>query len=70
MKLELPEVREPAGALRETLPRKTSLRTPTGRKKRSFLGAHPVRVIARQAASGHDTVNVGMMLQLLIPGVE
>ena len=29
-----------------------------------------MRVIARQAASGHDTVNVGMMLQLLIPRVE
>ena len=41
------------------------------RKKEAVIsGAHPVRVIARQAAGGHDAVNVGMMLQLLIPGVE
>ena len=33
-------------------------------------GTYPVRVIPGQAAGGHDTMNVRMMLQLLIPGVE
>ena len=33
------------------------------RKKEAVIsGAHPVRVIARQAAGGHDAVNMGMML--------
>jgi hypothetical protein len=32
--------------------------------------AHPEGVISRQAASGNDAVNVRMMLQLLIPGME
>jgi len=41
-----------------------------GKKEAVISGAHPVCVIARQAAGGHDAVNVGMMLQLLIPGVE
>ena len=41
------------------------------RKKEAIIsGAHPMGMIARQAASGDDAVNVGMMLQLLIPGVE
>lgn len=30
----------------------------------------PVRVIRRQATGGHHAVNVGMMLQLLVPGVQ
>jgi hypothetical protein len=33
-------------------------------------GAHPMHVIPRQAAGGHNAVNVGMMLELLIPGVK
>ena len=41
-----------------------------GEKEAVIVGAHPVRVIARQAAGGDDAVNVRMMLQLLIPGVE
>ena len=35
-----------------------------------LAGAYPVRVVPRQAAGGHHAVNVGMMLELLIPGVE
>ena len=31
---------------------------------------HPARVIPREPAGSNDTVNVGVMLQLLIPGVE
>jgi hypothetical protein len=31
---------------------------------------HPLRVIPRQAARSYDAVNVGMMLEFLIPGVE
>ena len=31
---------------------------------------YPVRVIAREAAGGHDAMNMRMMLQLLIPGME
>ena len=33
-------------------------------------GAYPVRVIAGETAGGHDAVNMRMVLQLLIPGVE
>ena len=40
------------------------------RKKEAGISrAHPAGVIARQATGGHDAVSVGMMLQLLIPGV-
>lgn len=31
---------------------------------------YPVCVIARETTSGYDTVNMGMMLQLLIPGMQ
>lgn len=31
---------------------------------------HPARVIPREPAGSNDAVNVGVMLQLLIPGVE
>ena len=41
------------------------------REKEAVISrVHPVVVIARQAAGGNDAVNVGMMLQLLVPGVE
>ncbi len=41
------------------------------RKKEAIIWrAHPMGVIARQTAGSHDTVDVGMMLELLIPGVE
>ena len=41
-----------------------------GEKEARAPGAHPVRVIPREAAGSDDAVNVGMMLQLLIPGVQ
>lgn len=31
---------------------------------------YPVRMIAGEAAAGYDAMNMGMMLQLLIPGME
>ena len=43
---------------------------PLWEKEAGISRADPAGVIARQAAGGHDAVNVGMMLQLLIPGVE
>jgi len=43
---------------------------PLGKKEAGIARVHPVCVIARQAAGGHDAVSVGMMLQLLIPGVQ
>ena len=33
-------------------------------------GMHPVRVVVGEAAGGHDAVDMRMVLQLLIPGVE
>ena len=50
------------------LPRKTSLRTPSGERSGDF-GDAPSACDPRKSAGGHDAVNVGMMLQLLIPGV-
>jgi hypothetical protein len=41
-----------------------------GEKEARVPGAHPVRVIPREAARSDDAVHVGVMLQLLIPGVE
>ena len=41
-----------------------------GEKEARIPGAHPVRVIPREAARSDDTVNVRMMLQFLIPGME
>ena len=43
---------------------------PLREKEAVISRAHPAGVIARQAAGGNHAVNVGMMLQLLIPGVE
>jgi hypothetical protein len=41
------------------------------REKETILsGVYPARVILRQAAGGHDTVNMRVMLEFLIPGVE
>ena len=40
-----------------------------GEKERASW-VYPVRVIPRDATSGDDAVHVGVMLQLLIPGVE
>jgi len=33
-------------------------------------GANPASVVRRQATSGDDAMDVGMMLQLLVPGVQ
>ena len=41
-----------------------------GEKEAVIPRAYPTGVIGRQAASGHDAVNVGVMLQLLIPSVQ
>ena len=41
-----------------------------GEKEARAPGMHPVRVIPSEAAGGYDAVNVGVMLQLLVPGVE
>ncbi len=39
-------------------------------KELVVTGAYPVRVIARQAAGGDDAVDVGVVLELLVPSVE
>ena len=39
-------------------------------KEVAIPGRNPMRVIRRKAPGGNDAVNVGMMLQLLIPGME
>jgi hypothetical protein len=36
----------------------------------SSPGMNPIGVIRRQTAGGNDAVDVGMMLQLLVPGVQ
>jgi hypothetical protein len=43
---------------------------PHGKKEIVPSWVYPVRVIPRQAAGGHDAVNMRMMLELLIPGVK
>ena len=41
-----------------------------GQEEARVSGMYPVRVIAGEAASGHDAMNMWMMLQLLIPGMK
>jgi hypothetical protein len=41
-----------------------------GEKEAKAPGMHPVRVIPREASGSHDAMDMGMMLELLIPGVE
>jgi hypothetical protein len=43
---------------------------PLRKKKAIILRAHPMGMIARQTAGSDDAVNVGMMLQFLIPGMK
>ncbi len=43
---------------------------PFREKEIAGSGVYPLRVIRRQPAGSHDAVNMGMMLELLIPGVE
>ena len=33
-------------------------------------GTNPARVVERESAGGDDTVNMGMKLQLLVPGMQ
>ena len=41
------------------------------RKKEAIIArAHPMGMVAGQTAGSDDAVNMGMMLQLLIPGME
>ena len=41
------------------------------RKKEAIISrTHPMGMVARQTAGSDDAVNMGMMLQLLIPGME
>jgi len=39
-------------------------------KKKGMLGGEPASVARSEAASGDDAVNMRMMLQSLIPGME
>ena len=39
-------------------------------KKEARVGWNPVGVIQRQATGSDDTVNMGMKLQLLVPGMQ
>jgi len=41
-----------------------------GEEEARISGAHPVRVTAGEATGGHDAVNMRMMLELLIPGMQ
>jgi hypothetical protein len=43
---------------------------PCGKKEAIISRAHPTGMIARQTAGSDDAVNVGMLLQFLIPGME
>jgi hypothetical protein len=40
------------------------------REKESRMGSNPTGVIEREPAGGNDTVDVGVSLELLIPGVQ
>jgi hypothetical protein len=40
------------------------------REEEAIAGGDPARVIRPEAAGGHHAVNVGMVLQSLIPGME
>src|SRR4029077_18478475 len=39
-------------------------------KKEARVRWNPTRVVERQSAGGHHTMGVGVMFELLIPGVE
>lgn len=41
-----------------------------GEKEAKAPGMHPVRVTSREAARSDDAVNVGVVLQFLVPGVK
>src|SRR5512142_911730 len=39
-------------------------------KEEAWVGSNPVGVIAGESARGNDTVDMGMKLEFLVPGVE
>jgi hypothetical protein len=39
-------------------------------QEESFLRVNPARVVRRQTACWNNTVNVGMLLELLVPGMK
>ncbi len=39
-------------------------------RKEVRMGWNPVSVVAREPAGGDDTVDMGMKLELLVPGME
>lgn len=39
-------------------------------KEEAWVGSNPVGVIAGESAGGNDTVDMGMKLEFLVPGVE
>src|SRR5437868_15010372 len=39
-------------------------------KKEAWVGPNPAGVIARESAGGNDTVDMGMKLEFLVPGME
>ncbi|HMH07922.1 MAG TPA: hypothetical protein VK579_14675 [Terriglobales bacterium] len=39
-------------------------------KEEAWVGSNPAGVIARESAGGNDTVDMGMKLEFLVPGVE
>jgi len=39
-------------------------------KKEVWVGANPAGVIAGESAGGNDTVDMGMKLEFLVPGME
>ena len=39
-------------------------------KEEAWVGSNPVGVIARESAGGNDAVDMGMKLELLVPGVK
>ena len=41
-----------------------------GEEEARVSGAHPVRMVRREPAGNHHAVNMRMMLQFLVPGVE
>ena len=41
-----------------------------GEEEAKVAGAHPVRMVRRESAGNHHAVNMRMMLQFLVPGME
>ena len=39
-------------------------------EEEAWMGSNPAGVIARESAGGNDTVDMGMKLEFLVPGME